>query len=224
MLFSEVHRRPEEHLTMEELEAMARMDPDDLSPAELRTLREISRKVDECPVCRTRYLFFRDSSAALDALMPRPAQAEIRVDELLRAKVARLTAAADQKDAAWRESLARWLTGAQETLTGAFGRQARLQSALAGAARGSGGAVTVTAGAGGSYGFSLPEGTALVLEASQNAPGGTPLCAVICGRAGSGFSSVYPLRQLTPGRPVLSTEEIWLEAGDYTLCIPTLKP
>jgi len=220
MPFAEVHK---DHITMEELKAMSAMDPEDLSPAELRTIKEISRKTDECPVCQARYLFYRDSQATLSALTPRAAQTGVRVSELLRAKASQLSDAVDEKDAEWQRKLVRWLESAQQMLSGAFAQQARLQPVMAGTLRGGGKSVTVMPAEGAVYSFTLTEQTCLELEIRPETPSGTPVCAVVCGRNGTEFSGVYPLRRLMPNRPVLLTEHIVLERGEYTVCIPTLK-
>lgn len=218
---SEATNKHSSHITMEELELVGAMDADAISPTESATLMELYEKIEDCVICQTRYRYYLESEADLATLQAAIPVVTFSIADLLQDKLAAL-------DAKIQEKVEVWLDSAQNLL-GSLG-QSLFQPALAGATRGVESVDTekiipVPTG-NGNFDFELSEKTDVIFRIPRKTEDGLPVCLVITGRGDTEFSEVFALTGLELSgivSPLLNSPKITLQAGEYTMCVPTIE-
>ena len=215
-----------DHISIDELDAVAAMDADDLSFEDIAQIKVIERKVEACSICQARYLFYAESEAAIALLTPKPVKYAARIADLLRERLDSMGDVLAAADVALQNKINQWLEGAQDVLQ-SFSAPPLKYAAAGSATRGTGGAdgadnvieIAAEIDEDGFFEFSLPEASSVRLTVSKNTEFGRPICLVLTGKNDTDFAEIYPLTAL--GRESLRSPKIELNAGDYALCIPT---
>lgn len=217
------------HISMEELDRVSAMDADDLNESDIALLQEIGQKMDSCSVCRARYLFYLDSEAALVLLTPKPIIVNTRIADVLREKIASMGTALNAADTALQEEISKWLESAQNVL-GSF-EQTSLRPAIVSGMRGFPNGpsedteitIHVPVGEDGFFEFELPKDLILTFRVKKETEFGLPVCLVVLGRTNKDFSAIYSLKSVSERAENLISGTIALQAGEYVLCVPTIK-
>jgi hypothetical protein len=204
-----------DHITFKELKIMADMDSDDLFGDNLKLLMEISRKTETCATCRLRYLSFLDS----EAIAPKPSTIteNSQIADLMQEKAALLARDIQLK-------INRWLDGAQHLL-GSFAQAQLRAPALSSVTRGTGTSkdeeIAVEVNENGYFAFSLSKEKTIRFTVEKVTDSGEPICLAIFGISNPEFAEIYPLESISRKAKNLNTDNITLQPGDYTLCVPT---
>lgn len=217
MKYSDAHI----HLTAKDLETVSGFDAEALTEEQLSAVMEMEKKLSECPVCMARYRFFTESEGTLHALEQLVPAGLSPLAQVLSDRLSTL-------EERLRDAVSRWLDSPQALLRSLDGTT--LRPAAAGAVRGAGRntepAILPVPAGDGSFRFRLEEASKLIFRIPRSTENGSPVCLLILGCGGTGFTGIYPLTGLElPGlaSPLLDSPEIILGAGEYTLSVPTME-
>lgn len=207
------------HISIEDLERLSALDPNDISKADIDWALRINEMIDNCDICNRRYSFFVDTRAVISSFSTEKKSFSEKVIRYFRKSLL-------QTDRILQYKLSVWLESSQNFMNDL--NQMTLRPATAVGTRGlEDEEDTVNLdipddGDSGFFEFELKKEAILSFSIKKETANGQPVCLMIFGREDTDFSQLYPLTPFGKDHLRAKTPQA-LPTGKYVFCVPLLQ-